>query len=126
MMIDNYDEAMDLMCKMEKELPIPVLATKEFIQAMRKNGVRITRRQEIQIERVLYMGDEGGIGCAVRIPEQEETAVVTSLTHIRVKNDHPLAREIRAYQTERVQKLTRRSNHRRPTSFTIKPRRKDT
>ena len=125
-MIDNYDEAMNLMSKMEKELPIPALATKEFIQAMRKNGVRITRRQEIQIERVLYMGDEGGIGCAVRIPEQEATAVVTSLTHIRVKSDHLLAREIRAYQMDRVQKLARRSNHRGPTNFTIKPRRKDT
>ena len=113
------------MCKMKKELPIPALATKEFIQAMRKNGVRVSRRQEIQIERVLYMGDEGGIGCAVGIPKQEETAVVTSLTHIRVKSDHPLARKIRAYQTERIQKLARRSSNRGPTSFTVKPRGKD-
>ena len=125
-MIDNYSEAMELMRKMERELPISARATKEFIQAMRKNGVRITRRQNIQIEDVLYMGDEGGIGCAVSLPREEETAVVTSLTHIRVKTDHPLAREIRAYQTERVQKLARVSSNRGPTSFTMNPRRKDT
>ena len=124
-MIDNYAEAMELMRKIERELPISVRATKEFIQAMRKNGVRITRRQDIEIESVLYMGDEGGIGCAVRIAKQEETAVVTSLTHIRVNSDHPLAREIRAYQTERTQKLARRSSNRGPTGFTVKPRRKD-
>ena len=125
MMIDNYDEAMELMGKMEKELPISARATKEFIQAMRKNEVKITRRQDIQIESVLYMGDEGGIGCAVRLPQEEETVVVTSLTHIRVKTEHPLAREIRAYQMERVQKLARRSSNRGPMNMTLKPRRKD-
>lgn len=55
-MIDNYDEAMDLMRKMERELPIPAIATK---------------------------------------------------------------------QMDRVQKLARRNNHHGPTSFTLKPRRKD-
>ena len=124
-MIDNYDEAMELMGKMEKELPISARATKEFIQTMRKNEVKITRRQDIQIESVLYMGDEGGIGCAVRLPQEEETVVVTSLTHIRVKTEHPLAREIRAYQMERVQKLARRNSNRGPMNLTLKPRRKD-
>ena len=104
-MIDNYDEAMELVRKMEAALPIPARPSKMLVQGMRERGEKIKLKRNVQIEKVFYLGDEGGIMCGVKLPEQAETAVVVSLTHIRVKFNHPLVREIRAYQLERTKKL---------------------
>jgi hypothetical protein len=123
-MIDNYAEAMELVRKMEAQLPIPARPTPTFIRAMRDNGIKVRPDQSLQIESVLYMGDEGGIGCAIRLPGAEGTVTVTSLTHIRVEAGHPLSEEMRAYQVERTRKLAQVNRSRKPTRFTIKPRRK--
>lgn len=123
-MIDNYAEAMALVRKMEAHLPISARPTKAFVHSMRENGMTVSPNQPLQVESVLYMGDEGGIGCAVEPPGRKGTAVVTSLTHIRVDANHPLAKEIRAYQVERTRKLARTDRRRTPTQFTIKPREK--
>ncbi len=106
-MIDNHAKTMELMEKMKAQLPIPARPTRAFARLMREKGVKMKPNQDLQIENVLYMGDEGGISCGLQWPgrDQEETAVVTSLTHIRVKAGHPLAKDIRAYQVARTQKL---------------------
>ena len=124
-MIDHYGKALELMGKMETQLPIPVRATRMFIHSMRENGIQIKSKQDLQIESVLYMGDEGGIGCAIRVPGHEETPIVTSLTYIHIRASHPLAEEIRAYQAERTRRLARVNPHRKPTQFTVKARRKN-
>ena len=63
-----------------------------------------TFRIEVLIEKVLYFGDEGGIICVVKNPGKE--AIMVSLTHLRVKANHPLAKDIRAYQMRRIKKLS--------------------
>ena len=88
-MIDNYEETMALIKKMEAHLPIPVQPTKRFTREMRKNGIKIQSTQKIQIESVLYLGDDGGIGCEVGIL-QKGNVVITSLTHVRVKSSPKL------------------------------------
>jgi hypothetical protein len=103
-MIDNYEFAMALIKKMEEHLPIPAEPTKKFIHAMRKNGIKVKFNQKIQIESITYMGDEGGIGCCVGILKKGEV-VVTSLTHIRVKNAHTIGKDIKKYQKMRTDAL---------------------
>lgn len=122
-MIDNYAKAMELLEKMKAQLPIPARPTRTFIQAMRDSGMQIGSGQELLIEDVLYMGDEGGIGCAIQLPAKD-TVTITSLTHIRAKANHPLAQEIRAYQLERTKKLAQINRVRESTRFTVKPRTK--
>jgi hypothetical protein len=122
--IDDYAEAMELVRRMEAQLPIPARPTRTFIQAMRDNGIKVRPGQKLQIESVLYIGDEGGIGCAIRLPGAEGTVTLTSLTHIRVKASHPLSQDIRAYQRERTQKLAQINPNPEPTRFTLKPRSK--
>ena len=106
-MIDNYEEAMALVRKMEAALPIPARPTKALVHGLRERAEKIKLKRNIQIEKVLYMGDEGGILCELKLPEEAKTGVVVSLTHIRVKFNHPLAREIRAYQLQRTKNLAR-------------------
>ena len=100
-MIDNFEYAMELIKKMEAHLPIAAQPTKNFIHAMRKNGIKIKSNQKLQIESITYLGDEGGIGCCVGLLKKGEV-VITSLTHIRVKSSHPLVKDIRKYQKMRV------------------------
>jgi hypothetical protein len=123
-MIDDYAQAMELVRKMEANLPIPARPTGGFIRAMKAQGIKIARDQELPIKRVFYMGDEAGISCDVTPPGIEKTPIICSLTHIRIKPGHPLAEEIRAYQRERKRRLAQAGGSREATSFTVTPRKK--
>ena len=122
-MIDNYAEATKLVQKMKAHLPFTVRPTKSLVQSLRRSGTKIKANRELQVEDVLYLGDDGGIACAIYLPELE-AATIASVTHLDVPGDHPLAEEIKAYQSQRTQKLAGSGGRRKPTSFTVKPRRK--
>lgn len=122
-MIDDYAEAMELLEKMKAQLPIPARPTRAFLQAIRDSGWQLESGQELLIESVLYLGDEGGIGCAIQLPKKG-TVTIASLTHILIEDNHPLAQEIHAYQTERTRKLAQVNRGGKPTRFTVRPRKK--
>jgi hypothetical protein len=123
-MIDDYAQAMELVRKMEAHLPIPARPTGAFIRAMREQGIKIARDQELQIKHVLYLGDEAGISCDVTLSRDAKEAIIVSLTHLRVRRQHPLAQEIRAYQRERTRRLAQSGEPREPSHFTVRPRKK--
>jgi hypothetical protein len=123
-MIDDYAQAMELIRKMEAHLPIPARPTGAFIRAMREQGIKIARDQELQIKHVLYLGDEAGISCDVTLSRDAKEAIIVSLTHLRVRRQHPLAQEIRAYQRERTRRLAQSGGPREPSHFTVRPRKK--
>ncbi len=112
--IDDYAKAMELIHKMEAQLPIPARLTNTVVRMLRKQGVKITRGQELQIKRVFYAGDEGGIVCDVTPSQDATDAIVISITHLRVPPRHPLAGEIRAYQRERTRRIARLGNPKKP------------
>jgi len=109
-MIDNITQVITLIQKMKAHLPIPAQATNSLVTTLRAGAGKITLKQRIQIEKVMYLGDEGGIGCILKVPGQEDTAVVVSLTHLRLPNNHPLAPDVRAYQIARTKKLAEESD----------------
>jgi len=123
-MIDDYAQAMELVRKMEAHLPIPARPTGTYIRAMREQGIKVTRDQELQIKRVFYLGDEGGIACDVTLSRDAKQAIIVSITHLRIDPRHPLAQEIRAYQRERTRRLAQSGGPREPSHFTVRPRKK--
>jgi hypothetical protein len=123
-MIDNYAEAMRLVQRMKAQLPILVHPTQTLIHSSRQSGITLTANQDLQVDDVLYLGDEGGIGCAILLPGNEKTLTITSLTHLIIPSGHPLAAEIKAYQAKRTQKLAKMQVPGKPARFTIKPRKK--
>ena len=123
-MIDNYQQAMQLVEQMEQYLPIPARPTGGLIKALQGKGPKIRRNQELFIKKVFYMGDEGGISCDITPEGMEKEPIICSITHIRVKGSHPLAAEIRAYQKERQKRLAQADRGGPSTSFTVKPRKK--
>jgi len=123
-MIDDYAQAMELVRKMEAHLPIPARPTGACIRALREQGIKLARDQELQIKHVLYLGDEAGISCDVTLSRDAKEAIIVSLTHLRVRRQHPLAQEIRAYQRERTRRLAQSGGPREPSHFTVRPRKK--
>jgi hypothetical protein len=122
-MIDNYAEAMVLIEKMKAQLPMSAYPTEAVVQSLRQGNPTITTKQELQIQDVLYLGDDGGIACAIYLSEKK-VVTITSLTHLIIPVSHPLAPEIMAYQAKRSQKLAEMQGPGKPTRFTIKPRKK--
>ncbi len=108
-MIDNQKQVKTLIQLLKTNLPIPVMATDDLINSLNKNNKTISSDSHIQIEDVLYMGDEGGICCHLKIAGQKEVAVIVSLTHLRISNTHQLSSDVRAYQIARTKKLAK--NH---------------
>jgi hypothetical protein len=101
-------------------------ATPPLVKAVRQEGTDIRANDAVEIDSVLYLGDEGGIACAIGLCGGK-TAVVTSLTHLRINRDHPLAERIQAYQLRRSQYLGRpmgRSSRRARASLAAKLKRK--
>ena len=109
-MIDDPSQVTALMQKMKAHLPIPAQATNALVRSLRASAVKIASKQRMQIENVMYLDDEGGIGCALKVPGQVDTAVVVSLTHLRLPSTHPLAPDVRAYQIARTKKLAEGSD----------------
>ncbi|MCG6867729.1 MAG: hypothetical protein LJE91_03085 [Gammaproteobacteria bacterium] len=104
-MIDDYKKTMKLIKYIEKNLPIFAYPAKNLVHSLRENNnQKIKAKEKLRIDRVLYLGDEGGIGCYIMI-KNEKKALIVSLTHLRIEKRHPLFKEIRAYQLERIRKL---------------------
>ena len=107
-MIDNPKQVASLMQKLKTHLPNPAKATNALIRQLSTNSLNITPNSQIEIADVIYMGDEGGICCALKVIDQEEVAVVVSLTHLRLLETNPLSADVAAYQTLRTKKLAKR------------------
>ncbi len=60
-LIDNPDRGKALMDKMQAHLPIPVRPTPALIKLANKKRLGIQRNESLQIWRVFYLGDEGGL-----------------------------------------------------------------
>jgi hypothetical protein len=103
-MIDDEQDVYELIKAMNEHLPMPAYATPPLVKAVRREGAKIEVNDAVEIDSVMYLGDEGGIGCAIG-EWGGKTVVVTSLTHLRIDRDHPLAERIQTYQWRRSQQL---------------------
>ncbi len=121
-MIDDYEQAMELLHEMEAHLPIPARPIATMVRALRDQGQRISRDRKLSIQSVFYAGDEAGIVCAIEPLEGIKVALVVSVTHLQIDLRHPLAKRIRAYQQERKRRLAQAGGAREPSSMTLYPR----
>ena len=119
---NDFQKDMDLIAKIKTELPLTARPNSETRNLLSKQGIVYTR--EVEIEEVVYLGDEGGISCQLRPSEKSGPLIVVSLTHLFVDPSHPLSADIMAYQIERMQKLKQTNPSQKSGSFTISPKRK--
>ena len=94
-MIYDPTQVTAFMQKIEAHLPIPAQATNALVRTLRARAVNIASKRRMPIDKVVYVGDEGGIGGGLKVPGQADIAVVVSLTHLRLPSTHPLAPAVR-------------------------------
>ena len=92
-MIDDKKDVYELIEALNEHLPMRAYATPPLVKAVRQEGAEIKVNEAVEVDSVLYLGDEGGIACAIGL-WGGKTVVVTSLTHLRIDCDHPLAERI--------------------------------
>ncbi|MDJ0730852.1 MAG: hypothetical protein QNJ33_12750 [Crocosphaera sp.] len=98
-MIDNYQQALTLMEKMKLELPFTVYPDQGLLRKAEQQGDVLSPNQPMEVKQVVYL-EEGGLICAVE-KSPEDTLYLSSVTHLRIPDDHPLVEEIREYQNKR-------------------------
>ena len=123
-MIDDRVQALDLVRKMNEQLPIPVRLGSPVKRTLREKGVTVSRDRKFEIKRVFYFGDEGGIMCDVTPTKDAKEAVIVSLTHLLIATQHPLAQEIRIYQRERTRRIALSGGAGEPSSSALRRRKK--
>jgi hypothetical protein len=104
MQIDDYGQAIALKNKLEAALPFRVRPGKQLLKAMKDEPVSATAW--LEVDTVLYLGDEGGIMLNL-IPSGDSSKAVysTSLTRVMFDPEHELVAEVQAYQRERIRRL---------------------
>ena len=125
-MIDDEKDVYELMEALNEHLPMRAYATPPLVNAVRQEGADIKVNDAVEIGSVLYLGDEGGVACAIGL-SGGKTVVVTSLTHLRIDRDHPLAERIQAYQLRRSRLIggpIGRSSQRARANLAAKQKRK--
>lgn len=105
MSIDDLAQVYSLIEKMEANRPIPVRSTPQLFKIAERKGARHKPEQAFFINKIFYAGDEGGIVCLLEDESGKETNLVSSLTHLRIADDHPLAGDIRSYQRKRSMRI---------------------
>ena len=88
-------DSKELIEEMEAHLPIPARPSRELFDLLRDKGKDITLNTELNITKVYDSGDMGGIMCP--IIEEDGEVYIVSLTHLRIKSDHPLYYKIYTY-----------------------------
>jgi hypothetical protein len=105
MKIDDRNQAMALTEKLKASLPMKVRPGKQFLRMLKEKGEIANPDREYEVNSVLYSGDDGGISCALTSDTTDTTAYVVSITHLEIDSNHPLAAELKEYQSQRTRKL---------------------
>lgn len=95
---------MNLIKEIEMNLPIPAYPTKGLCQILRKEGLKLDTNTELQITNVFDSGGIAGIICIAQ--EEKGNIFMASLTHLKIKPDHPLSNRILAYQKQRMKSFS--------------------
>lgn len=82
-MIDNPEKTTRLLAALKAAAPFEVELAPPVVKQLRADKVAAADQSRQVVSDVSYLGDEGGIMCHIAPPESE-SAIVISLTQVRV------------------------------------------
>ena len=103
-MLDRPEKTEALLDAMEQALPFEVMLMPHLIAGLAREQRPVAVRSVETVTDISYAGDEGGIMCHIQ-PQDAESIIVVSLTHVRVPRTLPFAAAALAYQKHRLKKL---------------------
>jgi hypothetical protein len=105
-MIDDPDKTDRLVDALEASLPVETRLPASLIQTLSKRSPDVLVPARCNVVSVFYMGEEGGIVCALDIGGPDtKTPHLVSITHLIFERKLPLYSQIDAYQRHRIKKL---------------------
>jgi hypothetical protein len=110
-MLDKLEKTYELMAILEAAVPFEVALLPDLIDNLARQQKPVVVKPIETVSGLSYLGDVGGITCHI-LPEDAESVVVVSLTHVRVRHTLPFAAAVRDYQKHRVKKLRRQQPRR--------------
>jgi len=103
-MLDKPEKTHELMEILDAAVPFEVGLMPDLIDHLARQQNPVVIKSSETVSKVSYSGDIGGIMCHIQ-PEDAESVVVVSLTHVRVLRKLPFAAAVLDYQKHRVKKL---------------------
>ena len=107
-MIDDPTKTMKLMDALKAAVPFEVDMMPELAASLAAKHGLAPGVLRYPVTDVFYLGEEGGIMCAIAAAEASN-AYVVSLTHLRVPRTLPFAAAAVDYQRHRVKKIKMQS-----------------
>lgn len=105
-MIDDPDKTERLVDALEASLPVETRLSASLIQTLSERSRDVAIPARCSVVSVFYMGEEGGIVCALDIGGPDtKTPHLVSITHLIFERKVPLFSQIDAYQRHRIKKL---------------------
>ena len=105
MTIDDYNSAVSLSHQLDASTPFTVRPGKLLLKMMKEKGTPMTATRDYVVEKVMYSGDDGGIMCMLQGNSTDKEIVGSSMTHLVIDPEHPLAAAVRSYQRQRSHRL---------------------
>ena len=105
MTIDDYNSAVSLSHQLDASAPFTVRPGKPLLKMMKEKGTPMTATRDYVVEKVMYSGDDGGIMCMLQGNSTDKEIVGSSMTHLVIDPEHPLAVAVRSYQRQRSHRL---------------------
>ena|SRR6476646_4869366 len=111
-MIDDPDKTGRLVDALEASLPIETRLSASLMQTLSKRSADLAIPRRCNVVSVFYMGEEGGIMCALDIGGPDtKTPHLVSITHLIFERKVPLCGQIDAYQRHRIKKLKQQARY---------------
>lgn len=95
------------------DLPIIVYAERQLLPRIKATfpDEKITLETELEVHSMVDVGNEGGVGCELRIkgmdPKEAKAAMLVSVTHVKIKKGESHYQELQKYRVKRIRKLKR-------------------
>ena len=107
-MLDKPERTRELMDVLDAAVPFEVALMPDLIEHLARQQNPVAIKSVETVSKVSYLGDVGGIICHIQ-PEEAESAVVVSLTHVRVRPTLHFAAAVLDYQKHRMKKLKKQT-----------------
>ena len=105
MPIDDYGFARSLTDQLAESVPFKVRPGKELLKLMKSKGKPMSAERDYFVEHVMYGGDESGITCMLQGSPTDTDVIGSSITHLIMDPEHPLAAQVKTYQRQRTHRL---------------------
>lgn len=109
-MLDNPEKTARLLDALKRAAPFEVELMPLVVKRLQADKVAAANQPHHIVSDLSYLDDEGGIMYHIA-PPQSESAIIISLTHVRVLRSMPLATAVLAYQKHRVKKLRKQADN---------------